>query len=143
MADNVEISAGSGTVIRTDDDGSAQYQCVKLVWGADGTFNFTDAASGKAIPVTLYDSTGTELTNSAAAEDAIFSNGGTCVVAGAVRRDDIGSNVSTDGDIDIPATNGYGVLRVGSPAEHTVTIAASQTGANADVEVLTGGVGDY
>lgn len=36
MADNVPITAGSGTSIATDDVGSVHYQRVKLVGGADG-----------------------------------------------------------------------------------------------------------
>jgi hypothetical protein len=45
MADNVAITAGSGTTIATDDVGGAQYQRVKVVWGADGSVNDTSAAA--------------------------------------------------------------------------------------------------
>ncbi len=36
MADNVDITAGAGTTIRTDDVGGVQYPASKLVVGADG-----------------------------------------------------------------------------------------------------------
>lgn len=37
MADNVAITAGSGTSVATDDVGSVQYQRIKLTPGPDGT----------------------------------------------------------------------------------------------------------
>jgi hypothetical protein len=52
MADNVTANAGSGgAVFATDDISSVHYPYAKLSWGADGTANIVDAASGKAIPV--------------------------------------------------------------------------------------------
>ena len=45
MADNVAITAGAGTTIATDEVGGAQYQRVKVTWGADGTANETAAAT--------------------------------------------------------------------------------------------------
>ena len=44
MADNVAITAGSGTSIATDDIGGVQHQRVKLSLGADGTA--VDAVAG-------------------------------------------------------------------------------------------------
>lgn len=46
MADNVSITAGSGTVIATDEVGGAQYQRVKIALGADGVA--ADLAPGQA-----------------------------------------------------------------------------------------------
>ena len=46
MADNVAITAGSGTTIASDDIGGVQYQRVKLVVGADGVA--ADLAPGQA-----------------------------------------------------------------------------------------------
>ena len=57
MADNVAITAGSGTTIATDDIGGVQYQRVKVTWGPDATANDTDAASGKALPVQVRSAT--------------------------------------------------------------------------------------
>lgn len=38
MADNVAITAGAGTSIRTDDNAGQHHQAVKITLGADGTF---------------------------------------------------------------------------------------------------------
>jgi hypothetical protein len=62
MADNVAITAGSGTTVAADDIGGALHQRVKVTWGPDGTGNDTDVASGKPMPVQLRSSTGTAIT---------------------------------------------------------------------------------
>src|SRR3990167_8086577 len=51
MADNVSITEGSGKVIATDDDGTAQHQYVKLEFGADNTQ--TKVSSSDPLPVTI------------------------------------------------------------------------------------------
>jgi hypothetical protein len=61
MADNVAITAGSGTTVATDEVGGAHYQRVKMVWGADGSANDTSAAA--PLPVV-----NTPLTNFGAGE---------------------------------------------------------------------------
>lgn len=58
MADNVAITAGSGTSIAADDVGGVFYQRVKVTWGPDGTANDADVATGKPLPVQLRHSTG-------------------------------------------------------------------------------------
>jgi len=54
MADNVAITAGSGTTIATDDVSSVHYQKVKLVDGADGSAALIggDATNGLDVDVT-------------------------------------------------------------------------------------------
>lgn len=49
MADNVAITAGSGTTIATDDDGTAHHQYVKVEFGADNTQ--TKVSSSNPLPV--------------------------------------------------------------------------------------------
>lgn len=61
MADNVAITAGSGTTIGADDVGGVLIQRVKIVWGPDGTANDADTASGKAVPVQIRNSSGVEV----------------------------------------------------------------------------------
>lgn len=61
MADNVAVTAGSGTTLASDDIGGVQYPRVKATWGPDGTANDTDTASGKPMPVQIRTSTGTEV----------------------------------------------------------------------------------
>jgi hypothetical protein len=47
MADNVAITAGTGTTIATDDSGTEHYQEVKIMAGADGTF--TGDVAGRTV----------------------------------------------------------------------------------------------
>ena len=49
MADNVAITAGSGTSVATDDVGGIHYQRVKVAVGADGSA--TDVSSAAPLPV--------------------------------------------------------------------------------------------
>ena len=57
MADNVAITAGSGTTIATDDIGSGvQVQRVKPVWGADGTGTDTQVAQPLPVQATIESS---------------------------------------------------------------------------------------
>src|SRR4051812_3132623 len=57
MADNVNISAGSGKTIATDDVGGAQYQLIKPAFGTDG--NATLVSATNPLPVTVGSVTGT------------------------------------------------------------------------------------
>lgn len=60
MADNVSITAGTGTTIAADDIGAGVLvQRVKTTWGPDGTANDADVATGKPLPVQLRSATGT------------------------------------------------------------------------------------
>jgi hypothetical protein len=52
LADNVAITAGSGTNVATDDIGGVQYQRVKVSHGADGSA--TDVSSASPLEVTAY-----------------------------------------------------------------------------------------
>jgi hypothetical protein len=50
VADNVAITAGSGTNIASDDIGGVQYQRIKIGYGTDGSY--TDASGTNPLPVT-------------------------------------------------------------------------------------------
>lgn len=58
MADNFEFTPGAGKTGAADEIGGVLYPRVKLTWGADGTANDADTASGKALPVQLRDASG-------------------------------------------------------------------------------------
>jgi hypothetical protein len=54
VADNIAITAGSGTTVATDDIGSGvQVQRVKPVWGADGIGNDTQVALPLPVQTTM------------------------------------------------------------------------------------------
>jgi hypothetical protein len=63
MADNsVNLASPTGTAA-ADDIGGVLYQRVKFGWGIDGTWNETDTATGKPIPMQLRGSDGTDRSN--------------------------------------------------------------------------------
>lgn len=60
MADNVAVTAGSGTTIATDDISGVQHQRVKVVIGADGV-NDGDVSASNPLPVDLTKMSGSVL----------------------------------------------------------------------------------
>ena len=52
MADNVAITAGSGTSIKTDQDGSNHVQIMKVTYGADGSFTLVSPTNPFPVSVT-------------------------------------------------------------------------------------------
>ena len=62
MADNVAITAGSGTNVATDDLSGVHYQRVKVSWGADGVAN--DANATTPLPTTEVPTATTPTTTS-------------------------------------------------------------------------------
>jgi len=156
MADNVAITAGSGTNIATDDVAGTHYQRVKLV---DGTLDSTTAiASGGgveagALRVTIAsDSTGvlsvddnggtltvdgTVTANagtgfvSVQTEDAASSGGETGTMILGVRNDAAASKTSADGDFSAIATDSagrVGIADLGGSITVDGTVAATQSG---------------
>lgn len=64
MADNYTFKDASGvtqTAAGNDIGPGVQYPRIKVTWGAAGTANDADIASGKALPVQLRDSAGAEI----------------------------------------------------------------------------------
>jgi hypothetical protein len=52
MADNVDITPGTGKTIATDEIAGVQYQRVKVTWGADGAAS--DASASAPLPVATH-----------------------------------------------------------------------------------------
>lgn len=61
MADDIAITAGAGTTVATDEVSARHFQLIKACWGADGTANLTDTATGKPLPVQPRSPTGEDL----------------------------------------------------------------------------------
>lgn len=97
MADNVPITAGTGTSIACDDIGSVFYQRVKVTWGPDGTANDADEASGKGLPVQLRTSGGTAIGTT---EDTASGDGHGGIPIFAVRKATPANTSGTDGDYE-------------------------------------------
>ena len=51
MADNIDVSPGSGRAIRTDLIAGVDWVCDKIAWGADGTATLVAAAVGSGLPI--------------------------------------------------------------------------------------------
>ncbi len=58
MADNIDVTPGTGATVAADDVGGALHQRVKVEWGGDGTVNETDTATGKPLPIQVRSATG-------------------------------------------------------------------------------------
>lgn len=97
MAENVSITAGSGTVISTDDCTvnavAVQVQRVKAGWGADGTYNDPSVASPVPSQSTVESS---QMTAAGVVLTPLFAP----------------ININTSGDNTIVASPGAKVLRV-------------------------------
>lgn len=94
MADNIAITAGSGTTIAADDIGSVLHQRVKLSQGADGSA--TDVSSAAPLNVTLANTgaNATPLVVDLGANNDVSVNAGTNYI-GKVRLTD----GTTDGEV--------------------------------------------
>jgi len=110
MADNVAITAGSGTTVATDDVSGVHYQRVKLV---DGTLDGTGAIGGDATNGLDVDVTrvvpGVTATALGKAEDAAHTDGDTGVLLLGVRNY---TGAGTDGDYSAMSTTSTGEQRV-------------------------------
>lgn len=155
MADNVAITAGSGTSIATDDVGGAHYQRVKLALGADGAA--ADAPTGAGtesgvLRVTLpTDGTGQAKAVGDVAHDAADS--GSPVKIGAVatstnptavadgdrtnlRADLLGKLMIRAGSARSLITQGY-VQLITSNTSETTLLAAGGAGVFHDITALS------
>lgn len=138
MADDVEITAGTGTIIRADEVGGAKYQVVKVAFGADGSASMV--ASGAPLPVTSVVTAvtpGTSAANLGKAEDAAHASGDTGVMALAVRSDTPAAT-GADGDYVPLLTNSSGALYVailGNPVLGAGTNAIGKLSANSGVDI--------
>ena len=112
MVDNVTLNAGAGGVdLRTDDDGTAHWQYVKLAFGADNTQTIVGSIASNPFPVALssvdnavLDSIVTQLTAGAATsvklEDVANAAADAGVPAMAVRKAIPVDLSGTDGDYE-------------------------------------------
>ena len=97
MADNVAVTAGSGTTIAADDVSGVLYQRVKPAFGADGSA--TDVSSANPLPVSVRGGQGEyEAVAASATDQVIGATGGT---------GDYLSHVTV-----IPATTSPGVVTI-------------------------------
>lgn len=79
MADNVDVTPGSGATVATDDVSGVQYQRIKVAFGADGAAADVNTGNGfpvdvevVSIPASIY--SGQETVDSAGTAQAIGSS---------------------------------------------------------------------
>ena len=132
MADNVDITAGSGTTVATDQVGTVHYQRVKLV---DGTLDSTtaipgDATNGLDVDVTRVQGTVTVADGggSLTVDGTITSNAGTGFPA-----------VATDGSAIVTT----GTLSMGTDGTNAQTIKVAVTGEQYAIIVGDDGAGGW
>ena len=114
MADNIELDTPgtpSGIDIRTDDDGTAHWQYVKIAYGADNTQNIVTSTATNPLPVALSDTDNAVLDNIQTAVELIDN-----AVSGA------GFNITQLGGAAVPIGAGVEATSV------RVTIATDSTG---------------
>lgn len=102
MADNIAVTAGSGTTVATDEVGGAHYQYVKTAFGADGTATLTSTSN--PFP--------SSLTNLEKAEDAAHTTADKGIMALAVCTTDFDGTSATDEDYVALRSNAVGSLLV-------------------------------
>lgn len=120
MADDMTVTAGSGTTIGCDEVASVKYQRVKVVWGPDGTVNDADTATGKPLPMQLRTSTGTAI---GVAEDAASASADGLLPIAAVRAATPANTSGTDADYEpLQVADG----KLWTRGQTTAAIAATQ-----------------
>jgi hypothetical protein len=129
MADNVPITAGSGTNVATDDISGVHYQRVKLV---DGTLDGTGAIGGDATNGLDVDPTrlpapfgAAGATSIAKTEDVASADADVGIPAMAIRKSAPGNTSGTDGDYEMLQMNA-GALWV-APLDFFVTVSTDVT----------------
>ena len=131
MADDVEITAGTGTVIAADEIGGVKYQRVKATWGPDGTANDADVATGKPMPVQLRGSDGTDRSNALPVTVASAGIASGAIASGAVASGAFASGALASGSVASGAI-ASGAIAAGAIAAGATSIAENEDVASAD-----------
>lgn len=100
MADNIEVTAGSGKTIAADDVGGALYQRVKIAAGADGVA--TDVSAAAPLPVT--DGNSADILTAAQAIQAAIETLDNIVSGAEAQVDIVSGNVGLTGNLPDTAT---------------------------------------
>ena len=99
MADNIDVSPGSGKTIRADEVGGALYQVIKPAFGVDGSATLVSATD--PLPVTIADAAVTVDGTVAATGDWLTD---TELRASAVPVSDGGASLTVDGSLTVAKT---------------------------------------
>ena len=108
IADNVAITAGAGTSIKTDQDGSDHVQIMKVTYGADGSFTLVSPSNPFPVTMTSANTTVTD---------------GRTVVTTAGTRVALASSTACKEVIITAETDNTGIVVVGAAATVVAAIA--------------------
>ena len=131
MAENVNITPGSGDVIGADDISSVKYQRVKIIEGADGT-NDGDISSTNGLPVELLAST--------ASIGKLSANSG--VDIGDVDITSIAAGDNNIGNVDIASAIPAGTNNIGDVDIASAIPAGDNNIGNVDIVTIPDAVVD-
>ena len=112
MADNVAITAGTGTSIATDQNGSDHVQIMKVTYGADGSFTLVSPSNPFPVTVTSAITTVTD---------------GRKVVTTAGTRGPLASSTACKEVVITAETDNTGIVTVGA-AGTVIAALATRTG---------------
>ena len=112
IADNVLITAGSGTSIKTDQDGSDHVQIMKVTYGADGSFTLVSPTNPFPVIMTSANTTVTD---------------GRTVVTTAGTRVALASSTACKEVVITAETDNTGIVAVGA-AGTVIAALATRTG---------------
>lgn len=130
MADNIAITAGSGTTVATDDVSSAHYQKVKLADGTDGSSTMVGDGSGR-IPVV-----GAAADGAAVAGNPVLVAGQDGTNAQSLLTDSSGRMAVIGAAADGAAVAGNPILIAGQDGTNAQSIKTDSSG-ELQVDVLT------
>jgi len=112
ISDNVAITSGSGTSIKTDQDGSDHVQIMKVTYGADGSFTLVSPTNPFPVTVTSANTTVTD---------------GRKIVTTAGTRVALASSTACKEVVITAETDNTGIVAVGAAAT-VIAALATRTG---------------
>jgi len=137
MADNSSLPVASGNeTFANADIGGVKYPRPKIGWGPDGTFNDTDVASGKPLPIQLRSATG--LIPGGEPTDAASTATDTTSVTWTSLLKQISKSVQTNPVARWLAGSGVGLTWTAAFTSSTLNSIASTNGILSDVAIANG-----
>jgi hypothetical protein len=136
MADNINVTTGSGIAIGGDLISSVLYQRVKLIAGIDGV-NDGDIAATNPLPVSVSGGTIVITQPTAASLNAVVSNGSIAILSGTTLIGTVSVTQLTAANLNAVVSNGSIALLAGTAVVGTVSV-TQLTAANLNVVVSNG-----
>lgn len=124
MADNIDVTPGTGKTISADEIAGVLVQRVKVQYGSDGSA--TDVDTGTPLPVTVI--ANTLATGAATSAKQDTGNTSLATIAGVVRAEDSAHTTGDTGVMTLAVRNDTGAVLAGSDGDY-VPLTTDATGA--------------